>query len=75
MERATAHGLVPYTNDPGFREHFLAYIEDREKLLLDRLVNCNEIDRIKQIQGSITELRRLKHLNDELIQFLKPPHK
>lgn len=75
MDKQTASGLIPFTNDPKFQQHFKAYIEDRESLLLDRLVLCEDAARLKIIQGSVQELRRMKTINDELINFMQTSKK
>ena len=44
------------------------YVGNRIEVLRSQLETANEIDRIRQIQGSIQELKRFKTLREETIK-------
>ena len=44
------------------------YVGNRIDVLRSQLETANEIDRIRQIQGSIQELKRFKTLREETIK-------
>lgn len=44
------------------------YVGNRIDVLRSQLETANEVDRIRQIQGSIQELKRFKTLREETIK-------
>lgn len=47
------------------------YVEYRIATLREQLENAHDVDQMRQIQGSIRELKRFKTLRDEIVTGAK----
>ena len=66
MDTNVARSVLPFVNDVHHYEGFLSYVECRLDILRSFLEKEKDIDRIREIQGSIAELKRLRTLRDEV---------
>ena len=60
--------LLIAVNDPTFMPLMLEYVDERIEVLRSQLETSKDLDRVREIQGSIHELRRFKTLRDEVIK-------
>jgi|TARA_R110000796_G_scaffold15597_2_gene49564 hypothetical protein len=60
--------LLPLVNEKDQMERLLAYTNGRIETLRNQLEKQKDRDRVLEIQGAITELRRFSTLRDEVIK-------
>lgn len=63
--------LLPLVNDKDMMDRLQSYCDERIENLRGHLETTKDIESIRHIQGSITELRRFKTLRDEVLQGAK----
>ena len=66
MDTNVARKVLPFVNDIAHYDAFLAHVESRIETLRGFLEKEKEVDRIREIQGAIAELKRLYTLRDEV---------
>jgi len=71
MEKETAIAILPLVNDLQNMEYLNFYIDKRIALLQKNLEAEPDEKVIRQLQGRIQELRRLKTLKDDVQRILK----
>jgi len=71
MEKETAIAILPLVNDLQNMEYLNFYIDKRITLLQKNLEAEPDEKVIRQLQGRIQELRRLKTLKDDVQRILK----
>ena len=71
MDKQTYRDLLPLVNDKAAMELLEQYARARIELRRDQLEQTLHPDRFKSTQGSISELRRLLTLRDEVIEGAK----
>jgi len=71
MEKETAIANLPLVNDLQNMEYLNFYIDKRIALLQKNLEAEPDEKVIRQLQGRIQELRRLKTLKDDVQRILK----
>lgn len=60
--------LLIAVNDPQLFPLMQEYADERIEVLRNQLETTKEVDRMREIQGSIHELRRFKTLREEVIK-------
>ena len=68
MDKLFYRRLLIMVNDRQNMDLLHEYVGNRIEVLRSQLETANEIDRIRQIQGSIQELKRFKTLREETIK-------
>ena len=68
MDKLFYRRLLIMVNDRQNMDLLHEYVGNRIDVLRSQLETANEIDRIRQIQGSIQELKRFKTLREETIK-------
>lgn len=66
MDKELLNKLLPFVNDPLVREAYESYAHYRLDVLRSQLERMKELDRIREIQGAIGELRALLGLRDDI---------
>lgn len=73
MDIRLARKLVPLVNALDEMDLIHTYVEDRLRKLHKDLETAIHIDKVKELQGAIRELRRFETLRDEVIEGSKEP--
>ena len=60
--------LLPLVNDKAQMDRLSSYADSRIETLRNQLEKQKDRDRVLEIQGAITELRRFSTLRDEVIK-------
>jgi len=68
MDKLFYRRLLIMVNDRQNMDLLHEYVGNRIDVLRSQLETANEVDRIRQIQGSIQELKRFKTLREETIK-------
>ena len=68
MDKQTYPDLLPLVNDKGVMELLEKYARVRIEVRRDQLEQTQQTDRFEFTQGSLTELRRLLTLREEVIE-------
>lgn len=68
MDKDTSRALLPLVNDKDTLERLQVYLDYRINRYRDLLEVQKDFDRIKEMQGAMSELRRFKTLRDEVIK-------
>ena len=68
MDKIIYKLLLPLVNDKSGYSILQEYAEARIEILKNTLSYEPDIEKIKSLQGSITELRRIKTLREEIIK-------
>jgi len=68
MDKDTSRALLPLVNDKDTLERLQVYLDYRINKYRDLLEVQKDFDRIKEMQGAMSELRRFKTLRDEVIK-------
>lgn len=71
MNRKIAQTINSVLNVPKITDAINDYIDFRIEVLRDTLERSKEIDKIREIQGSIEELRRFRKIREHAIQVLE----
>lgn len=66
MDKQFYRSLLPLVNDPDHYALMQEYASARIASFLKQLETAKDIERIREIQGAIAELRRFKTLQDEV---------
>lgn len=69
MNKELLNKLLPFVNDPLVREAYESYALYRISILHSQLERTKDIDRLREIQGAIGELRALLGLRDEILKL------
>lgn len=71
MDKLKARKLLQFVNTPWVLEDLQEYIDARMSQLRDTLEVEKNIDRIRELQGSIQELKKFRTLRDYIIEKAK----
>lgn len=71
MNRKIAQTINSVLNVPKITDAINDYVDFRIEVLRDTLERSKEIDKIREIQGSIEELRRFRKIREHAIQVLE----
>ena len=66
--KAFYRNLLPLVNEKDQMERLTSYTDGRIETLRNQLEKQKDCDRVLEIQGAITELRRFSTLRDEVIK-------
>lgn len=68
MNRDLAKTLLLVVNDREIMGRIEGYVDSRIRYLSEHLLNERDVDRIREIQGAVRELKRFSTLRDEVRQ-------
>ena len=71
MDKKFCRDILLMVNQKDTYEMLQVYVEYRIATLREQLENAHDIDKMRQIQGSIRELKRFKTLRDEIVTGAK----
>jgi len=71
MDKKFCRSILLMVNQKDTYEMLQDYVEYRIATLREQLENAHDIDQMRQIQGSIRELKRFKTLRDEIVTGAK----
>jgi len=71
MDKKFCRDILLMVNQKDTYEMLQDYVEYRIATLREQLENAHDIDQMRQIQGSIRELKRFKTLRDEIVTGAK----
>lgn len=71
MDKKFCRDILLMVNQKDTYEMLQDYVEYRIATLREQLENAHDVDQMRQIQGSIRELKRFKTLRDEIVTGAK----
>lgn len=71
MDKKFCRSILLMVNQKDTYEMLQDYVEYRIATLREQLENAHDVDQMRQIQGSIRELKRFKTLRDEIVTGAK----
>ena len=71
MDKKFCRSILLMVNQKDTYEMLQDYVEYRIATLREQLENAHDVDKMRQIQGSIRELKRFKTLRDEIVTGAK----
>jgi len=66
MKKNDAEKLYFFVNDKNTLDAFNHLIDLRISVVKDNLTSAKDIDEVRRLQGAFEELRRMKHIRDEV---------
>lgn len=68
MDKLFYRKLLIMVNDTAHMELLHSYVAGRMEILRGQLETAKDMDRVRQIQGSIQELKRFKTIREEVVK-------